>query len=203
MYIQIGNDVIEFDNSSKSFIQLFDQINDILDKKGFNMTGIKVDGQSIEEPIKFIDENFNTIKNLEVIAVGTSDLVIEVLSSANQYINNAIPLISRLSEEFYQLPNDTSWNEIGNLLEGVQWIIETATQIDSIKDLNKIVNYEIWNEYVKAISKIINIIPEFETSIENKDTVLIGDILSYEIIPAFEEMSNKLGFLIPGVDKKC
>lgn len=128
-----------------------------------------------------------------------AELVNETILSANNYINNAIPLINKLSDEFYQQPDNNSWEQLSNLFEGMQWIIQTLTQIDSINDLNSIINYEKWNEYVQAVSQLNEIIPEIESSIINKDNILIGDLLLYEIVPTFEEMLNKLQFLKPNV----
>ena len=51
------------------------------------------------------------------------------------------------------------------------------------------------------VSKLNYIIPELENAIINKDNILIGDMLLYEIIPVFENMEERLGLLLSGADK--
>ncbi|MBC8588310.1 hypothetical protein [Paratissierella segnis] len=131
-----------------------------------------------------------------------TELVNDTILSSYDYIKNAIPLITKLSDEFYQLPDNNSWKQLTNLFEGIQWIIQTLTQIDSINDLNSIINYEKWNEYVQAVSQLNEFIPELENSIINKDNILIGDLLLYEIVPTFENMLDKLQLLKPKAVKE-
>ena len=128
------------------------------------------------------------------------NLVNETLISANNYIDNAIPIIKELAELFYQQPDDKAWGQLTDLFEGIQWILQTLGHIDSINDLDTIVNdYKIWNEYVQVVAQLIDIVPEIENAILNRDNILIGDMLLYEIVPIFENMLTKLEFLKPEV----
>ena len=71
-------------------------------------------------------------------------------------------------------------------------------QINSIENSNEIaIDYEIWNEYAHEVSKLNNIIPELENAIVSKDNILIGDMLLYEVVPVFENITEKLNLLIP------
>lgn len=127
-------------------------------------------------------------------------LVDETIKSTYEYTENAIPLINKLAEEFYHQPNQKTWMQLTDLFEGIQWIIQSLTQIDSIKELNDIINdYGIWNEYVQEVSKLNNIIPELETAIINEDNILIGDILMYEVTSVFKVIIEKVAFLVPKV----
>ena len=108
------------------------------------------------------------------------NLVNETLISANNYIDNAIPIIKELAELFYQQPDDKAWGQLTDLFEGIQWILQTLGHIDSINDLDTIV-------------------PEIENAILHRDNILIGDMLLYEIVPIFENMLTKLEFLKPEV----
>lgn len=125
-------------------------------------------------------------------------LVNDILNTANNYTENAIPLVNKLAEDFYQNPNREAWEQLTDLFEGIGWIIETLTEIDSITNLDKIISeHETWNEYVQIVSKLKDILPEMEGALESGDNILIGDLLLYEITPIFEEMLTKLKFLKP------
>lgn len=139
---------------------------------------------------------------MEITIKEITILVNETIASTYEYIENAIPLINKLAEEFYNQPNQKTWEKLTDLFEGIQWIIQSLTQIDSINNLSDILNdYEIWNEYVQEVFKLNNVIPELENAIISEDNILIGDILMYEVISIFKTMIEKIVFLKPkGVD---
>ncbi|MBC3797063.1 hypothetical protein [Acetobacterium tundrae] len=199
MNIYIQDEVLEFDNDPKITKQIFDAINEYLNKRELKFSHLIIDGISVYENIfTYFSDNINKMEKVEVVLQTITELVNETIITADNYINNAIPLITELAEEFYQQFNDKTWLKLNDLFEGIQWLIESLTQIDSIKNLNEIVNnYEVWNEYVQEVSKLSVIIPELEAVIIGKDVISIGDMLLYEITPAFESMSDKLGFLLP------
>lgn len=127
------------------------------------------------------------------------NLIQETLGSTYDYIKNAIEELNVLADEFYQMPDEKTWIKLISLFEGIQWIIKTLAQIDSVKNLEKIINdYKIWNEYVQSVTELNQVIPEMEKAMINQDKVLIGDILLYEVKPVFEKMLNNLRFLISG-----
>jgi len=201
MIIYIQDEVLEFDNDPKIIEQILTMINEKLDEKELKFSHLIID----EIPIygdfyNYFIEHIERINKVEVVLLTITDLVNETIITANDYISNAIPLITQLAEEFYQQPNKETWTKLNDLFEGVQWIIESLTQIDSIKNLSNIVNdYETWNEYVQGVSKLSAIIPQLESSIIAKDIISIGDMLMYEIMPVFESMLDKLQFLLPGM----
>ncbi|MBC3888233.1 hypothetical protein GH810_07915 [Acetobacterium paludosum] len=199
MNIYIQDEVLEFDNDPKTTKQIFDAINEYLNKRELKFSHLIIDGISVYENLfTYFSDNINKIEKVEVVLQTIPELVNETIITTDNYINNAIPLITELAEEFYQQPNDKTWLKLNDLFEGIQWVIESLSQIDSIKNLNSIINnYEIWNEYVQEVSKLSTIISELEVAIVGKDLISIGDMVLYEITPAFESMSDKLGFLLP------
>lgn len=126
------------------------------------------------------------------------EIVEDTISSAYTYTTNAIPLIRRLADNFYGQPDSDALSQLVDLFEGIQWIIESLTEIDSIRNLDEIVkDYGTWNEYVQAVSQLKEILPEVESSLKNRDNVLLADMMSYEIVPVFENMKEKLEILKP------
>ena len=121
----------------------------------------------------------------------------DILLSTVDYLERAIPEIEILSNEFYKTPSRESWKKLMDLIEGIKWIMDTFAAIDSNEQLKNIVNsYEEWNTYAKDIYELNELIIEFEEILENSDFVSTADILSYEIIPLFNNMKEKLLKLI-------
>lgn len=202
MFVYIEDEVLEFENDPKIIKEIFDTINKYLNKRDLQFSHLIIDGISIYQDIyNYFFDNIENIKKVEVVIQSITDLVNETIVTASSYIGNAIPLVTELAEEFYQQPNEKTWIKLNDLFEGIQWIIESLAKIDSIKNLNNVINnYEIWNEYVQEVSKLSIFIPELESVIVAKDIITIGDMMLYEIKPLFENILDKLKLLLPGVD---
>lgn len=197
MNIHILDKVLEFKNDTKLIDDIFNSINKQLQEDNLQLSHLVIDEEEIYEDFdSYIIENIKDIKKVEVIAMPLVEMVNESLKSTEQYAKNAIPIISSIAEEFYQKPVENTWSLLTDLFEGIQWIIQSLSQINSIECFMDIVNdYEIWDEYVQEVSKLNDIIPDLENAILNKDNILIGDTLLYEIIPVFEIMVGKLSIL--------
>ena len=148
----------------------------------------------------FYDYFLDNIKNIQEVKVVTrtvKEAFEEILLSTIDYLERAIPEIEVLSNEFYKTPSRESWGKLGDLIEGIKWIMDTFMIIDSDFDLKNIVNsYEDWNIYAKDIYELSELLKEFEEILENNDFVSTADILSYEIIPLFNNMKEKLEKLV-------
>ena len=198
MDICILDKVLNFKNDPEIIEQIFDSINEEIQKEELQFSHLIIDGEEIYENFdSYIIGNIENIVKIEVVAISLAQMVKESIITTEQYAKNAIPIISKLSEEFYQKPKESTWSQLTDLFEGIQWIIQSITQINTIENSRDIVsNYEVWSEYVQEMSKLNNIVSELESAILNNDNILIGDMLMYEIIPVFENMVEKLGLLI-------
>lgn len=199
MIIYIQEECLSFDNDLQKVQSCFDQIEDILKKKDLKLSHLIIDDHPIyEDYYNYFIQNIENINRVIVVIQNIETLVNNTIVSTFNYLNNGIPIVKSLSEEFYQLPGKVTWENLNDFFEGMQWIIETVAKIEPIKNLDKILaHYETWNEYVQLVSELNEIIPQFEDAMVNRDNILIGDLLLYEIIPVFEKMTEKLMFLLP------
>lgn len=200
MNIQIQDKVLEFENNPEIIEQIFNSINEHLQKENLQFSYLNIDGEEVYDNFdSYIIENIESIRKVEVVAMTVVEMVNELFLSIEKYSKNAIPIITKLSEEFYQKPKESTWSQLTDLFEGIQWIIQSITQINTIESSSDIVSdFEVWNEYVQEMSKLNGIVSEFENAIVNNDNILLGDMLLYEIIPVFETMVKKLELLISG-----
>lgn len=198
MIIHIQDETVEMSNDATQMKEILETIDEILIKKNLEFDYLVIDDQPIYDDFTtYITEHIAEIEKVEVVAVATTKLVKDTISSTDHYLAGAIPQVKALAEDFYQQPGEKSWIRLVDLFEGIQWIIEAVVKIDGVKDLNRMVtDYGIWNEYVQAVSELTKVIQELEAAMISKDNVLIGDLLLYEIIPVFEKMMDLLKFLI-------
>ncbi|MBC3805018.1 hypothetical protein GH808_11305 [Acetobacterium fimetarium] len=199
MIIHIQEESLEFENDPKMIEKYFDTINEILKKKDLQFSHLIIDGVPIyEDFMNYFTDHIDRIKKVEVAVQTIENLLNDTILSTYDYIQNGIIVIKPLAEAFYQRPDSESWKKLTQLFEGIQWIIEVLARIDAIRNLDSLVtNYGVWNEYVQAAGELSSIMPVIEEAMVNKDNVLIGDVLLYEIVPIFKKMKEKLQFLIP------
>jgi len=198
MIIHILDKTLEYENRQDVLDAMFKEISKIVNSTDLVFRHLIIDGLEVYDD--FYDYFLDNIKNIEVVKVVTKtvkETYEEILLSTIDYLERAIPEIGILSNEFYKTPSRESWEKLGDLLEGIKCIMDTFIVIDSNSVLKDVVNsYEDWNMYAKDIYGLNELLKELEEILENSDFVSTADILSYEIIPLFENMKKKLEKLI-------
>lgn len=194
MVIKIMDTDKVFENKDSEISKVFDYINSNLENKNVFLKSLEIDGIEIyEDYYEYFIENINFIEEVKVNFQILSELVRDTLHSSYEYIERAVPLIEALSNSFRKGPTEKSWNELENLFSGIEWILESYSNIDKYSNLNELIsNYYIWNEYVVEIEKLRLTLKDFFDAVKNKDSVLISDILVYEINHIFQAMYEKL-----------
>ena len=194
MKIQLLNDTFEIENNKEPVDKLFDRINNILADGQYAFDCIEVDGNQVyENHYEYIIDNLAVLKEIKVAIISVDELIKNILVSAVQYVQGAVPLIGSLSDEFYRGPEPETWAKLQQLIEGIEWINSGAEVIVNSKKSNELVY-----EYVKVASEMKSKLIEFEESIKNSDMVLIGDLLSYEIIPMLESIKDTANDIVNG-----
>lgn len=194
MKIRILDKVLEYGNKQFVYNDFVEEVNKSLKKSNLIFSHLVIDGKEVYEDFNnFISNNIENIKEINVIAKTEKEISTDIILSTIDYLDRAVPEIDKLSNEFYKTPSQASWNKLIDLIDGIRWIIDSFITIDSNADLKSIVNsYEEWNLYAKDVYSLKELLSEFEDILENSDYVSVADILSYEIVPLFKSMEEKL-----------
>lgn len=198
MRIKIENDTFDWLNQISEIEGLFEVINQKLEEKNSQLSHLLIDGIPVYDGYyDYFVEYIETILQVEVVCRQVENLINETLQSAYEYMKNGKLLIEQLANAFYQNSEEV-WLSLTDLIEGIEWIIDSQSYIDTMENLNTLLkNYAVWNEYAKEINKMKQVLPELEAAMIQQDRVLISDLLMYEILPFFEIGEKKLCFLIP------
>lgn len=198
MKVYILNKVLEFKNDDKEIGNIFNNINKTISDSNRILSHLDIDGNQIyENYYEYFLDNIDSIEEVTVITITAIELAQDTLSSTVGYLNRAIPEIEKLSNEFYKTPEQESWNRLADLFGGITWIVDTFSTIDNDYDIDKVVvDYKTWNLYAQQIYNLKELLVEFEELLNNQDYVSIADILSYEIVPLFKDMLDKLILLV-------
>lgn len=195
MIIKINGQSITCENTIEKII---DSITEILNRDNAIAIDYIVDGISIKEDLgKYLSERLAETYEIEVITQTVQQLIQETIHSAYNYLINAIPQIRSMASEFAMEPDAITWQSLNELLEGLNWLIDSMERMNALKSLELIVtDYQVWNQYAQVTYNLIPSIKELDAALRNKNNRKVGRILSKEIGPAFEVMGNKLDGLI-------
>lgn len=199
MKLIINNKNMEFKNDISEVKPLLAAIIQALKEDNLELSHLLVDGVAVYQDFEhYLCDKIAAINEIQVITLELKPLVADTLQSTLDYIANAVMLIKPLSENFYQSPGQAAWSRLADLFEGIGWLLDSMNRIDQIEQLYLyILNYDIWNEYVQTLKALDDQIVELEQAMLNKDHVLIGDLILYELLPIFEAAEEKLRFLVP------
>ncbi|WP_026894442.1 hypothetical protein [Clostridiisalibacter paucivorans] len=194
MEIYILNRVLKYENDKKIIDDMFSKINEIISKSSYTFSHFEVNGHKVYEDFNnYFFDNIKKIEEVKVIVKTFKQFAQDIFKTTYDYLDNAIRELDILSNEFYKYPGKESWRKLAYALDGISWIMDTYMLIDKSTELKTVVeSYETWNLYKEDINSLIELLREFEYIIESKDFVSIADILSYEIIPIFEHMKDKI-----------
>lgn len=101
---------------------------------------------------------------------------IEVLNTANEYLDNLKKGVSDISELIQEGKEQEGINLIPQVADGLQWLIQA---VNLTKDVHK---KEI------NIKEIDEHLAEMVEALENEDYILVGDLFNYEILPILEKI---------------
>ena len=198
MKIELMNDTFEMENNKESVDKLFERIESILEDGQYAFDCMEIDGSQVyENYYVYLSDNLTGIKEVKVAIISVDELIRNILTSTVEYVDGAVPEIGILSDEFYKNPEQGTWAKLQQLIEGIEWINSGAEVI-----LNSKKSFGGIYEYVKVASEMRSKLLELEEAIRSSDMILIGDLLSYEIIPMLESIKNTANDIVNyGVDK--
>lgn len=101
---------------------------------------------------------------------------IEVLKSADEYLDILKKGISDACELFQSGKEQEGINLIPQLADGIGWIIDAVTLTKDIQK-NEIDSSEL-GEQIEGIAE----------ALENEDYILVGDLFNYEVLPIIESI---------------
>ena len=199
MLIEILGETMEFPNTTEAVPEILRTMDRKLSQAGVYYSHSSIDGVECYEELEgFLRDNIADTEKIKIIGCTLKELADGVILSAVEYLTRAVPALTELAPQFYQEPDAGCWQQLGALLEGIEWLLDSFSLIDrEIAMSPYIKGYPHWDEYLKEVYSLKEIIKQLEQAMENKDTVLIGDMLNYEIIDIFNHMKKLLDSMLP------
>lgn len=183
MQLKILDQVFTFKNEPAALDEIFAKINQFLEESGLVLSHLKVDDTEVyEDYYDYLKDRIDQVNLIEVEVRTMAGILQDALLTAEEYLEQALPEIETLAAEFYQGPSGASWERFQQLLDGVDWLNQLVAVIDQ-----NTTKPAAWQDYLLIIDRIRDDLENLEAALENQDYVVIGDLLSYELIPCFQE----------------
>jgi hypothetical protein len=182
--LKIMDRIYVYENNETVLDQLMNDVNQFMHESNSVIVQMDIDGQVVfDDYFEYISDRIGEIRKIEVISQSVEEFTNEVLMTANEYLERSLPLISLLSDEFYQGPKQETWEQFEQLIEGLQWMEQTVQYVSNNKP-----SCEQWQETFRWSTELA----ELEQAVIQQDAVLIGDILRYEILTRLEMLKKEL-----------
>lgn len=153
------------------------KILDRIEETGAIITEIKIDEKTIDNISEQEIESMKPINHLEIFAKQEQEIVAEGVAEAENYLSRIIPKIEDMTEYFLQGEENKGYKVLIDLLEGLNWLNVLLKNLDSRDMIEKENFIEDWKDTITELS----------SAMEQKDTVLLNDILDYELEPRLKE----------------
>jgi len=187
--VKILDQELELANHPAAIEALFSMIDEKLKDTGYALSSLIVDGVAIDTDYAlYLSQWITEIQEIKVEVKSLRRLMVETMQTAVEYLERAQPEVERLGNDFYQGPTEDTWNKFSQLLEGLEWLLEAGTVIESFHPEQQIATR--WGAQFKEKIKLLR------DAMENSDHVLLGDLLQYEISPLFTALDEEIRKLL-------
>ncbi|MDF2636807.1 MAG: hypothetical protein K0R78_3681 [Pelosinus sp.] len=188
MQIKILDKVYECENQIDAVGTIFDQIQQLLTQSNTSLSSFEIDGVELySEYDQYIIDHIDSIKIIVINVKTLKELMDDTLNSIQEYTIKAIPAIDKMVNEFYQGVSQDTWDKFSQLLEGLQFIIDSLNTIGDNQDW-----YYNASQFEVVKQKLLRQIVMLQIAMESQDRVKLSDVLIYEIIPSFKALAKEI-----------
>jgi hypothetical protein len=145
-----------------------------------------VNGKEIYEAYEdYLQNHIAEIEHVEIVIQTYRQLMDGTLLTLKEYLERALPEIGRLADGFYQGADADVWLRFDDFIEALSWMLEALDSIgrESADDDQR-------SEFVQAGTRMQEKTMSLSDAIKANDTTMLGDLLSYEIVPELEKLQK-------------
>lgn len=186
MNVYIDNQKIDVQlEAQDSLDTIIKTVENFLKNSGRVIFEIKVDGQDIGE---IEAKDISSIEEVEFFTKSAGIIALESLQEMNDYMDRLNSGVKILVEE---LNNGDDKQKISKMtldaINGLEWIYNILCSIENISTVNYA---EIG--FQKPFDRFQDILKDILESLEDKDDMLLADLMEYEIPDSIEEIKEYL-----------
>ncbi|WP_456277633.1 hypothetical protein [Bacillus sp. AK128] len=181
---------------TKNIHTIFGRINEYLNDRRIFIDHLLINGKEIYDQFEEqIEGNIQEIHEIVVVTQTKEQLISGTIQSIIDYIDEAIPEVEALVEELYIGSSQQTWNKFSVFVEALQWIISALNGIEELIEDNDA------NTFLMPNTSLLGILSSILEAMENEDTILLADLIQYELMENLVELKDSLKDYIKNIDK--
>lgn len=154
---------------------------------------VMIDGQTFYDGYEvYIVNNFQKIKSMDLLTKSKEEAMQESMSELHAYNRKLLDASDLVSSAFYGEPSPEQWQLFSQYIEGLHWVSQTVHFIQAIVTENK--QYARLEGYLsEVLLQIDDKTKMLNEAAEEKNYVLMGDIIQYEISDTLYKIDEVIG----------
>lgn len=206
MFVTINEESFRTENNEKGIGEINRRIENYSRNTGYILKHMVVDGISVyDNHNSYLQCNLTDIQNVEVVMTSVATLVTEMVITAHDYLQRAIPQILPIIDALYAgHPSADTIDGIGQLLEGGQWVIAVidGMQMQAAAG-NQLFSNSSITDCVHQRDRLMEELPNLKDAIHNMDEILIADIIRYEVLDALQNIQRSFTAILSYKESDC
>jgi hypothetical protein len=180
--IKLKEQTWEVPNEPAALEDLNEQLKQTLAERKEYYSHAIVNGKEIHEAYEeYLQNHIAGIDHIEIVSQTYRQLMDGTLLTFKEYLERALPEIGRLADGFYQGADADVWLRFDEFIEALSWMLQA---LDSLGKESAVDDQR--SEFVQANARLQEKTLPLSDAIKANDTTLLGDLLSYEIVPELE-----------------
>lgn len=125
MQLTYNDEKIELNRDNSAITTILEKVSELIEKDNTVFSHLVIDEIDIyEKHEEYINERINEIMQIEIITRSINEMICETMESVSGYLERAIPALQKLIDESYDGFTGETWTGIGQLTEGMQWMLQ-------------------------------------------------------------------------------
>jgi len=158
------------------------------DSEGSVIARVRVNGRVVSHPSPETRRTaVSGIESLDIEMKGLKEAVAKNLTNAEEYLAKLIPGVAKAADLFRSESEQEANKFFINIIDGIEWfstVIETVLAAARIRPEDMIIR----NESIQTRqSRLTDLTRQILLANQNRDWVLVADLLEYEILPYYQD----------------
>jgi len=181
-------------NVDAHFDQVIDSVQEVITDKDNSIIKVLLNGEDItgKDWEGFTDLPVSKIRELEVETGDVKKIAFETIGTLSDFISRLSEEL-KVSAEFFRIGDESkAMVAYGGTLDGIQLVNHTIALIERNLGIESGKEGDNGNSSTNRFASLEPIIMDMLSAQQQKDFVLLADLIEYELIPHFEERQQLL-----------
>lgn len=163
-----------------------------INQQGQVVKSITIDGNDVTGSMeRYIEAHHDRIQTITIESINPDGVIEEIVEGTVDYLQRIHQATETISDAFYGEVTDEVWGMLTQLSEGLTFAVQSMQMIAEHRK-ERLSDSKLSEELALFVQSIEAQVAEINQAIEEQDTVLIGDIIRYEMGSSVSKIINAM-----------